>query len=422
MAMSLPSCVLRFCRHDALVGRRAAGPEVPIAGALEGGLHRSVRGWPTPGTDAMRTATPARVRTSPGDASDTRGPGHETTIVRVHTRARHRGGDARPRAATADAHGGGGHRARFRPVVFVHGFVGSGGQFESQAMRFASNGYPVDSVAVEEYDSLFSTITMAGVWDDLDHKIDALRAKYHVDKVDLVGHSLGTTVSQGYLTSSPARAARVAHYANLDGAPASAPPAGVPTVAVWVRATSPPRSSGPPTSICRTTATCRSPPRPRRSRPCTSCSTDGRRGRRRSSRNGASRSPDGCSCSPRTPAHRRDAPGLEGRSPYRVPRRPPSAGDAPGGGRWLVGSGARRQPHDLRLAVTRATSTHHFYFQPFLRSDHQVHLLTQDPAPGSMPCGRRATPRRPSRSSATRSCGVTKVRATTCSRSTAPTC
>ena len=57
--------------------------------------------------------------------------------------------------------------------------------------------------------------------------------KYHADKVDLVGHSLGTSMSQGYLNSSPERAARVAHYANLDGAPAAGPPAGIPTVAVW---------------------------------------------------------------------------------------------------------------------------------------------------------------------------------------------
>jgi triacylglycerol esterase/lipase EstA (alpha/beta hydrolase family) len=28
------------------------------------------------------------------------------------------------------------------PVIFVHGFVGSGAQFESQKMRFTSNGYP----------------------------------------------------------------------------------------------------------------------------------------------------------------------------------------------------------------------------------------------------------------------------------------
>jgi triacylglycerol esterase/lipase EstA (alpha/beta hydrolase family) len=28
------------------------------------------------------------------------------------------------------------------PIVFVHGFTGSAQQYETQAMRFASNGYP----------------------------------------------------------------------------------------------------------------------------------------------------------------------------------------------------------------------------------------------------------------------------------------
>ncbi|TMA78950.1 MAG: hypothetical protein E6J72_12730, partial [Deltaproteobacteria bacterium] len=31
---------------------------------------------------------------------------------------------------------------RYDPVLFVHGIEGSGAQFESQALRFESNGYP----------------------------------------------------------------------------------------------------------------------------------------------------------------------------------------------------------------------------------------------------------------------------------------
>jgi hypothetical protein len=38
---------------------------------------------------------------------------------------------------------------------------------------------------------------------------------------------------QDYLNSSPARSANVAHYVNIDGATASAPPGGVPTLALW---------------------------------------------------------------------------------------------------------------------------------------------------------------------------------------------
>ena len=121
----------------------------------------------------------------------------------------------------------------FRPVVFVHGFAGSGSQFEAQAMRFASNGYPVDYIAVHEYDSLFATETQEQVLARLDALIDDIKARTGATQIDLLGHSLGTGLMQAYLNSDPARAANVAHYVNLDGATAAAPPGGVPTLAVW---------------------------------------------------------------------------------------------------------------------------------------------------------------------------------------------
>jgi triacylglycerol esterase/lipase EstA (alpha/beta hydrolase family) len=37
-----------------------------------------------------------------------------------------------------------------RPIVFVHGATGSGAQYETQAMRFASNGYPASYIRVHE--------------------------------------------------------------------------------------------------------------------------------------------------------------------------------------------------------------------------------------------------------------------------------
>src|SRR5262245_2355213 len=119
-----------------------------------------------------------------------------------------------------------------RPIVFVHGGSGSGAQFESQAMRYASNGYPPELVKVYEYDSLFSLATQAQVIAGLDVFIDGVLAETGADKVDLLGHSLGTAISQGYL-STPAHAAKIAHYVNIDGATAPAPPGGVPTLAIW---------------------------------------------------------------------------------------------------------------------------------------------------------------------------------------------
>jgi len=137
-------------------------------------------------------------------------------------------------AAATPATGEASHgRHRLRPVIFVHGGAGSGAQFETQAMRLTSNGYPAELIAVHEYDSTFGLNTMEEVWAGLDALIAEMQERTGADQVDLLGHSLGTTVSHGYLTSSPERAADVAHYVNIDGRTAAAPPGGVPTLAVW---------------------------------------------------------------------------------------------------------------------------------------------------------------------------------------------
>lgn len=120
-----------------------------------------------------------------------------------------------------------------RPMVFVHGFMGSGQQFETQALRFASNGYPDELIHVFEHDSLAWPDSRDQVWARLDTLVDDLRATSGHDQVVLLGHSQGTGVVQGYLNSDPARAARVAAYVNLDGATADALPGGVRTLAVW---------------------------------------------------------------------------------------------------------------------------------------------------------------------------------------------
>ncbi len=118
------------------------------------------------------------------------------------------------------------------PIIFVHGSSGSGAQFESQAMRFTSNGYPHRHIAVLEYDSSAIGTILPAVLANLDALIAQLQADTGRAQVDLLGHSLGTFVCQTYL-ATPARAANVAHYVNLDGASAAAPPGGVPTLALW---------------------------------------------------------------------------------------------------------------------------------------------------------------------------------------------
>ncbi len=118
-------------------------------------------------------------------------------------------------------------------VIFVHGFVGTGAQFESQKMRFMSNGYPEGWIEAIDYDSTFGTESRAQVHERIDQLVAQLKERTGRPKVDILGHSLGTSVMQEYLNSSPERAAYVAHYVNIDGRTADAPPGGVPTLAIW---------------------------------------------------------------------------------------------------------------------------------------------------------------------------------------------
>jgi hypothetical protein len=100
------------------------------------------------------------------------------------------------------------------PIVFVHGFAGSAQQYESQAMRFVANGFPADRIFALDHDG--AGTDYAGYGNLVDALVDQVRAKLGVDKVILVGHSRGTTVSSGYLYN-PTRAAKVAKYISLDG-------------------------------------------------------------------------------------------------------------------------------------------------------------------------------------------------------------
>jgi pimeloyl-ACP methyl ester carboxylesterase len=138
-------------------------------------------------------------------------------------------------AATAGA------KTKRYPVLFVHGIEGTGAQFESQAMRFTSNGYRPSWIDEVDYDSTRATGDQSQVDAQIDAKIAELKKRTGAKKVDLVGHSLGTIVSYNYLTDSQKGAARrknVAHYVNIDGQSSNP---GVPTLALWAgrRATTP---------------------------------------------------------------------------------------------------------------------------------------------------------------------------------------
>ncbi len=101
------------------------------------------------------------------------------------------------------------------PIVFVHGFAGSAQQYESQAMRFAANGYPQDRIVGYDHDG--AGMDIEGYTAGVSEVIDATLAKFDTEEVYLVGHSRGTFVSTAYL-SEPANSAKVAKYIAIDGA------------------------------------------------------------------------------------------------------------------------------------------------------------------------------------------------------------
>lgn len=119
------------------------------------------------------------------------------------------------------------------PILFVHGFEGSGAQFESQAMRFESNGYPRGWVDEVDYDSTAANGSMTQVDQQIDHAIARLKKRSGRSKVDVAAHSEGTIVMYDYLTQgsmAAKRRASVAHYINIDGQEGNP---GVPTLAIW---------------------------------------------------------------------------------------------------------------------------------------------------------------------------------------------
>src|SRR5690606_37451894 len=96
---------------------------------------------------------------------------------------------------------GRGDAAPLLPIVFVHGQSGSAQQFETQAMRFTSNGYPQDLLYAFEYDTNQATNPLG----DLDAFIDDVLAETGADQVYAIGHSRGTSVWTSYLDRKSTR-------------------------------------------------------------------------------------------------------------------------------------------------------------------------------------------------------------------------
>jgi pimeloyl-ACP methyl ester carboxylesterase len=98
-------------------------------------------------------------------------------------------------------------------------------------MRFASNGYCLDRIFAFDWNTVgFASID--GELARLGTFIDEVLARTGAGQVNLIGHSMGTFLSQSYLEADPANAAKVAHYVSLAGMGASQPPGGVPSMAI----------------------------------------------------------------------------------------------------------------------------------------------------------------------------------------------
>jgi pimeloyl-ACP methyl ester carboxylesterase len=128
------------------------------------------------------------------------------------------------------------------PILFVHGIEGSGAQFESQKMRFMSNGYPESWIDEVDYNSTRAVGDKSEVDQQIDAAIAALEQRTGKPQVDVVAHSLGTSVMYDYLTNgdmAAQRRANVARYINVDGQNQNP---GVTTLAVWAGRGTPGRS------------------------------------------------------------------------------------------------------------------------------------------------------------------------------------
>jgi pimeloyl-ACP methyl ester carboxylesterase len=289
-------------------------------------------------------------------------------------------------AAPSPAGGEAAHpRPHLRPVVFVHGGAGSGAQFETQAMRLTGNGYPRGLIAVHEYDSTFGLNTMDEVVAGLDDLIDHLLASSGADQVDLLGHSLGTVVSQNYL-SAPERAAKVAHYVNIDGRTATAPPGGVPTLAVWGEGSQTREIVGaqniyqPDQSHVQTATSAETFAQFYRfftgREPRTTDVTRDRDGRVRLAGE-ANLFPSNVGAEGAT----LEIWEVDGRTGQRRGRHPRAAFAIGADGAWGPFRASTRKTYELAV-VWGPEQTHHFYYERFLHDDHLIRLLTSEPGTG----------------------------------------
>jgi hypothetical protein len=118
------------------------------------------------------------------------------------------------------------------PIVFVHGFLGSGDTYATQFQRFLLNGYCNNQLYAFDWNSIGANRNANA---QLDSLINVVIQKTGAEKINLVGHSAGGGIGYSYLNDSM-RAKKVAHYVHI-GSGKNTKPAGkqgeVPTMNIF---------------------------------------------------------------------------------------------------------------------------------------------------------------------------------------------
>jgi triacylglycerol lipase len=82
------------------------------------------------------------------------------------------------------------------PVIFVHGYGGKSGQFDSMIRDFQNNGYPSGNLYRFSYSSL--TVSNRTSADQLRSYVNTVRSRHGNARVNIVAHSNGGLVSRWY--------------------------------------------------------------------------------------------------------------------------------------------------------------------------------------------------------------------------------
>ncbi len=99
------------------------------------------------------------------------------------------------------------------PVVFVHGFAGHAGNFDSIIGRMRADGYPAGKLYAFGYDSLLHSDAASAR--ELAAYVDRVRRANGNARVAIVAHSNGGLVVRAFLETTPAAKAATRRFVSL---------------------------------------------------------------------------------------------------------------------------------------------------------------------------------------------------------------